>query len=88
MTHKQLPKEFYDLMEEYQAVRFAAVELNLYLDTHPYDANAIKEYNNYTKKQQELKQKIESTYGPLQHFGNSYAGYPWNWDEPPWPWQM
>ncbi|HEX6923298.1 MAG TPA: spore coat protein CotJB [Bacillales bacterium] len=88
MSQKQLPKEFYALMEDLQAVDFALVELNLYLDTHPRDANAVNEYNRYAQEQKKIRQKIEAIYGPLQNFGNSYAGYPWNWNDPPWPWQL
>lgn len=85
---KQLPKEFYVLMEELQAVDFVLAELTLYLDTHPHDYQAIQQYNQFAKQRKILKQKVEAIYGPLQQFGNSYAGYPWNWDDAPWPWQI
>jgi len=88
MSKKQLPKEFYALMEELQAVDFVLCELNLYLDTHPNDADAVNEYNHYIQQQKQLRQQIESVYGPLHNYGNSYAGYPWNWADPPWPWQL
>ena len=35
---QQLPDEFYQLLEEIQALDFAIVELTLYLDTHPKDS--------------------------------------------------
>jgi spore coat protein JB len=85
---KKLPTEFYELMEELQAVDFVLVDLTLYLDTHPEDQQAIIQYNNFAKARKQLKRKIESSYGPLQQYGNSYVGYPWNWDDGPWPWQM
>jgi spore coat protein JB len=85
---KQLPPEFYALMEELQAVDFVLVDLTLYLDTHPYDYEAIAQYNNLAKQRGHLKKQIESIYGPLQQYGNSYSGYPWNWDDGPWPWQL
>jgi spore coat protein JB len=85
---KQLPKEFYLLMEELQAVDFVLVDLTLYLDTHPQDLDAIRQYNQCAKERKRLKKKIESIYGPLQQYGNSYVGYPWNWDDAPWPWQL
>lgn len=88
MSQKQLPQEFYSLMEELQAVDFVLVELNLYLDTHPDDTNAVNQYNQYAQEQKKLRQKVESVYGPLQNFGNSYTGYPWGWNDPPWPWQL
>lgn len=38
---KQLPAEYYQLMEQLQAVDFVLVELTLYLDTHHNDLEAI-----------------------------------------------
>ena len=35
---KQMPPEYYQLMEQLQAVDFVLVELTLYLDTHNEDA--------------------------------------------------
>ncbi|MGV2938405.1 spore coat protein CotJB [Mesobacillus sp. LC4] len=85
---KQLPKEFYAAMEELQAVDFVLVDLTLYLDTHPEDYEAINQFNQFAKERRRLKKVVESMYGPLQQFGNSYSGYPWNWDDSPWPWQV
>lgn len=85
---KQLPKEFYATMEELQAVDFVLVDLTLYLDTHPEDYEAINQFNQFAKERRRLKKVVESMYGPLQQFGNSYSGYPWNWDDSPWPWQV
>jgi spore coat protein JB len=85
---KQLPKEFYGAMEELQAVDFVLVELTLYLDTHPDDYEAINQFNQFAKERRRLKKVVESMYGPLQQFGNSYSGYPWNWNDGPWPWQI
>lgn len=85
---KQLPPEFYDLMEQLQAVDFVLVELNLYLDTHNGDIEAINQFNHYVKERKKLRKAVESIYGPLMHFGHSYSGQPWNWDDSPWPWQI
>jgi spore coat protein JB len=85
---KQLPAEFYGLMEQLQAVDFVLVELTLYLDTHNNDAEAIQQFNHYAKERRRLKKAVENIYGPLMQFGNSYSGYPWNWDDSPWPWQI
>lgn len=85
---KQMPPEFYQLMEQLQAVDFVLVELTLYLDTHPTDQEAIQQFNHYAKESKKLKKLYESQYGPLMQYGNSYSGYPWNWDDAPWPWQI
>lgn len=83
-----LPEEFYQWMEELQAVDFVLVELTLYLDTHPQDQNAIHQFNQYAQQRKKIKRAIESKYGPLQQYGNSYSGTPWNWSSGPWPWQL
>lgn len=85
---KQLPPEFYDLMEQLQAVDFVLVELTLYLDTHNGDLDAINQFNHYAKERKKLKKAVESIYGPLMQFGHSFSGQPWDWDDTPWPWQV
>lgn len=85
---KQMPKEYYEQLEELQAVDFALVELTLYLDTHPNDYQAIQQFNQLAQKRKQLKKQFEAAYGPLEQFGHSYSNYPWNWDDAPWPWQM
>lgn len=86
--HKQLPKEFYPLMEELQAVDFVLLELTLYLDTHPNDQEAIHQFNQYAQVSHQLRQQVEQIYGPLLQYGHSYSGCPWNWKDAPWPWQI
>ncbi|WP_423798973.1 spore coat protein CotJB [Neobacillus sp. SAB-20_R2A] len=85
---KQVPAEYYQLMEQLQAVDFVLVELTLYLDTHNDDLEAINQFNHYVKERKRIKKAFESQFGPLQQFGNSYSGHPWNWDDSPWPWQV
>ncbi|RAK22194.1 spore coat protein JB [Anoxybacillus vitaminiphilus] len=85
---KQMPKEYYELLEQLQAVDFALIDLTLYLDTHPHDYQAIQQFNQLAQKRKQLKKQYETSYGPLQQYGNSYSNYPWNWDDTPWPWQV
>lgn len=85
---KQLPPEFYPLMEELQAIDFVLVELTLYLDTHPNDLEAIKQFNYYAKQRKTVRKQVEKIYGPLMQFGHSYSRYPWDWKNSPWPWQI
>ncbi len=85
---KQLPPEYYQLLEQLQAVDFVLVELTLYLDTHPQDEESITQFNHYAKERKRLKKLFESQFGPLMQFGNSFSSCPWNWNEAPWPWQV
>ncbi len=81
-------KEQQELMLQIQQVDFALVELTLYLDTHPNDAQAIQQFNELTAQSKKLKHQYEQAFGPLLQFGGSFSSYPWNWNKAPWPWQM
>ena len=83
-----MPPEFYQLLEEMQAIDFVLVELNLFLDTHPSDFEAIKQFNDTAQKSMQLKVEFEQKFGPLMNFGRSYSNYPWDWKDAPWPWQV
>lgn len=75
------------LLQRLQEVEFAALELNLYLDTHPLDQNALMQYNQLASQLQMLKQQYEMAYGPLLNFGFSPSQFPFKWLEGPWPWE-
>lgn len=85
---KQMPPEYYQLLEEIQAIDFVLVELNLYLDTHQHDMEAIKQFNETAQLSMQLKVNFEKKFGPLMNFGRSYSNYPWDVDDTPWPWQV
>jgi len=74
------------LLKEIMAVDFTIVELNLYLDTHPGDRNALMLYNSNVQRSRMLRQRYESMYGPLNAL-MSTSSYPWQWIEGPWPWE-
>lgn len=76
------------LLEEIQAVGFALTELSLYLDTHPWDQQALGDLNSLSKHYRMLTHEYECRFGPLYNLGHSISPYPWKWNEPPWPWQM
>ena len=67
-------------------VRFACVELQLYLDTHPEDLDAQNDFNSYANTLAQLCAQYTETYGPPENFGNvpHVAG---SWVYQPWPWQ-
>lgn len=75
------------LLRQIQEVEFAAIELQLYLDTHPYDQNALMEYNSLSNQLLMLKQQYEMLYGPLMNFGFSPNHGSWRWIDSPWPWE-
>ncbi|PLR82970.1 spore coat protein CotJB [Bacillus canaveralius] len=84
----QLPSEYYQSLEQIQAVDFVLVELTLYLDTHQEDHQAMQQFNQYTLYSKQMKRAFEAKFGPLQQFGNSYTDANWSWGKGPWPWQV
>ena len=88
MKKQSVNEQFYELLHEIQAVDFVALELALYLDTHPADMEAIQQFNQFALRKKELVSRYEELYGPLFQYGNSLSKYPWQWNDVPWPWQV
>jgi len=77
------------MLREIQELEFAAIEMNLYLDTHPYDEAALNTYNNLAARLAEARRTYEAEYGPLVNYGYYPPGrLPWQWIEEPWPWEI
>lgn len=77
------------LLRRIQELEFVAVELNLYLDTHPNDARAIVEYNRVHDELMQTAEQYDRNCGPHMGFGHSRnIGNTWLWAEQPWPWEM
>ena len=79
---------YYEMLEQLQAVDFVLVELNLYLNTHPNDLKSIEQYNRLAQERAVLAKQFQELYGPLTNFGHAYTRYPFEWSQPPWPWQV
>ena len=72
---------------ELMALDFAVTELNLYLDTHPQDQEALGLYASYIKLAKEGREKYTAKYGPLDSAELVLEdGYTWLND--PWPWEL
>jgi spore coat protein JB len=65
---------------------FMAVDLQLFLDTHPEDAAALREYNRVLERANEFRRQYEALCGPLYSF-RSLNPESWKWYKDPWPWQ-
>jgi spore coat protein JB len=77
------------MLRKIQEMQFVAVELNLYLDTHPYDKDAINDFNCAVDMLRKHKKAYEEEYGPLLNFGfDGYSKEPWQWFKDPWPWEL
>ena len=83
-----IPPEQFLLLRTVQELEFTAIDLNLYLDTHPEDQQALAHYNAVTQQLQAARAQYEQCYGPLVAAGYGCSGYPWKWIEDPWPWEI
>ena len=76
-----------DMLMQLQELKFAMIELGLYLDLNDKDRNALNLFNEYQKKEKELCKMFENKYGPLT-FDSMQIGNSWTWDNGPWPWEV
>lgn len=75
-----------ELLKKLNAYAFAAYDWNLYLDTHPDEAQAIAMFKKMANKANELKEEFQSKYGPLTAAANTDENQ-WTWINNPWPWE-
>lgn len=75
-----------ELLTYIDALCFACIDLNLYLDLYPDNKNAIELFNRYRIEKKELESDYESKYGPLFISSDALNTFPWAWDNSPWPW--
>lgn len=77
------------MLKKIQEMEFVAVELNLYLDTHPCDEGAVNDYNCAVEALMQLKKEYVACFGPLLNFGwGGHSEAPWQWVKGPWPWEL
>lgn len=74
------------MLQQVNQAGFAAVEANLYLDTHPCDVQAIAYYNQMSDAYENAKRSYEAQFGPLTASASRGPSY-WSWTDDPWPWE-
>lgn len=77
-----------DLKRRLSELQFAAIDLNLFLDTHPCDKEALEMFKKITKTIESVKMDYVRKYGPLKA-GDSADDVPFQWasGEFKWPWE-
>jgi len=76
-----------ELLHKIQQTEFAALDMQLFLDTHPFDKEAIKTYNKYVSDAKKLREEYEINYGPLFSFISPSNETNFSWINN-WPWEM
>jgi len=73
-------------LRQLMAYDFVQLELNLFLDTHPNNQRALKEFHHVNKKAAELREMYEKKFGPLTT-SSVKSEEEWTWVKSPWPWE-
>ncbi|MDD3340978.1 MAG: spore coat protein CotJB [Bacilli bacterium] len=76
-----------ELLTNIDALGFAMIDLNLYLDIYPNNKEMIQLYNEYRVYKQELTDQYEKKFGPLLTSSDALNTSPWAWIAKPWPWE-
>ncbi len=74
------------LLKQLTILDFMAVDLQLYLDTHPDDEEALEKYNQTVMQADAIRAEYENKFGPLFSF-RSVGGKSYRWLDEPWPWE-
>ena len=74
------------LLNDIGIVSFVLIELGLYLDTHPYDRNAMEYFNHYNRIKQQMTREFSMKYYPLT-MDMAESSKEWRWGAAPLPWE-
>jgi spore coat protein JB len=79
-----------DRLRHLMELEFVAIELNLFLDTHPCDRRALQDFRAVSQELMMAKSAYEAEYGPLLNFGlgGTSSSPSWEWINDPWPWEI
>lgn len=65
---------------------FALDDCRLFLDTHPFDKEALEYFQTYRVIRKEAMKEYRDCYGPISSYDVAPANV-WTWLEEPWPWE-
>ena len=75
----------HEMLKNLSILDFMTVDIGLYLNTHPEDAEALRKYNSIAHEASQVRRAYESKYGPIYSF-RSVNNERWQWADNPWPW--
>ena len=73
-------------LKELMALDFKLYDLQLYLNTHPFDGEALDMYQELSEEAERVRKEYEEMYGPLKA-NNAATDCEWLWIKNPWPWE-
>lgn len=75
-----------ELYEWIMMLGFCAVDMMLYLDTHPDDEEALNYFNQCNTLYNAAKQSYQEQFGLLNAFSEQ-EHFSWDWNTAPMPWE-
>ena len=73
------------LLKKISTYQFAALDLQLFLNTHANDKKTLEKTKEYKDMAKALVAEYEQKYGPLTKKMTSSNS--WKWIKGPWPWE-
>ena len=81
-----MKKEQNELLDLIRVLGFNVYETALFLDTHPYDQQALEYYDKFQKLLQKAVEEYTMYFGPL-NMDQVKVENEWTWGKAPWPWE-
>lgn len=74
------------MLKDIRIVNFVLVDLMLFLDTHPFDREAMEYFNHYTRVKNQMEREFSQKYFPL-NTSMAESNKEWRWGAAPLPWE-
>ena len=81
-----LSQEGMRMLNDISIVGFVLVDLSLYLDTHPFDKEAMEYFNHYARIKNKMTRDFSMRYFPLTT-DLADSTKEWRWGAAPLPWE-
>ena len=81
-----LSKEGMRMLNDISIVDFVLVDLSLYLDTHPFDQEAMEYFNHYVRIKNKMSRDFSMRFFPLTK-DLAESNKEWRWGAAPLPWE-
>ena len=81
-----LSQEGMRMLNDIRIVDFVLVDLSLYLDTHPFDQEAMEYFNHYVRIENKMSRDFSMRFFPLTT-DQADSKKEWRWGAAPLPWE-
>lgn len=86
MTNRPMRNEKEQLLFDISTVSFFMLDMALYLDTHPFDRDAMEYFNHYSRIRSSMMREFANKFYPLT-MDTAEDSKEWRWGLAPAPWE-